>query len=98
MEKRLLTMMDQYLALLVTNDPSSLPVAADLRVTENGYPITLGQGLFETAREITYKHTITDPANGQIREIEALMTNIPLGAPPVGRIEPIGVKIIHMNP
>ena len=66
MEKQPVAMMDRYLALLVTNDPSGLPVAGNLKVTENGYPITLGQGLFETAKGITYKHYIADPSNNQV--------------------------------
>lgn len=47
--------MDRYLGLPVKNDPSGLPVTKDLRVTENGYPIKLGKGLFQTAKEIPYK-------------------------------------------
>ena len=66
MEKKLITMIDQYLTALVINDPSKLPVADNLKVTENGYPIQLGQGLFETASEITYKHYLPAPSTNQI--------------------------------
>ncbi|MBA3028832.1 MAG: hypothetical protein FP816_08475 [Desulfobacteraceae bacterium] len=59
-------MMDLYLEQLVTNNPSKLPVADHLKVTENGYPVQLGQGLFETAREITYRHYLPDPHSDQI--------------------------------
>jgi hypothetical protein len=59
-------MMDLYLDQLITNDPSNLPVADNLRVTENGYPVQLGQGLFETAQDITYRHYILDPDGDQI--------------------------------
>jgi hypothetical protein len=66
MGKSLIEFMDYYLEQLVTNDPSGLPVAQNLKVTENGYPVQLGQGLFETASEITYRHYIPDFATGQI--------------------------------
>jgi len=105
MEKRLKAMMDRYLDILVTHDPSGLPIAENLKVTENGYPIKLGRGLFEIASEFTYKQYLIDPPtnqvailgvvketmllanvmirlkveNDKITEIEALMTNIPLG-------------------
>jgi hypothetical protein len=66
MDEKLRAMMERYLAALIKNDPSALPVAAHLRVTENGYPINLGQGLFETATAVTYRHVICDPQAGQV--------------------------------
>jgi len=66
MEEQLMAVMDKYLEVLVTNDPAGLPVASNLKVTENGYPVELGQGLFETASEITYKHYIADPVTSQV--------------------------------
>jgi hypothetical protein len=66
MEKQMIAIMDNYLEKLVTNDPSGLQVAGNVKVTENGYPVELGQGLFETASEITYKHYITEPGSNQI--------------------------------
>ena len=58
--------MEQYLNHLVKNDPAGLPVTDRVKVTENGYPVELGQGLFETASEITYRHFIPDSSTGQI--------------------------------
>ncbi|MEJ2109729.1 MAG: hypothetical protein P8Z37_07435 [Acidobacteriota bacterium] len=58
--------MDRYLDLLVKNDPSGLAVSEDIRITENGYPIQLGNGLFQTAEEITYRQYMTDPSVGQV--------------------------------
>jgi len=66
MENNLVETMDRYLKLLVSNNPSNLPVSKDLQVTENGYPVQLGQGLFETASEITYRHYIPDPSASQV--------------------------------
>ena len=62
----LIAVMDQYLSLLVKNDPAGLPVAKDIKITENGYPIQLGNGLFQTAEEITYKQYMADPPAGQV--------------------------------
>jgi hypothetical protein len=62
----LIAVMDRYLGLLVKNDPSGLPVADTARITENGYAIQLGDGLFQTAEEITYKQYMADPSVGQV--------------------------------
>ena len=65
MSSELTEAMDRYLAALVTHDPGALQ-ARDARVTENGYPIELGHGLFETASELTYRHYVEDAATGQV--------------------------------
>jgi hypothetical protein len=57
---------DGYLAALTANDPSKLPLADGVRVTENGHPIELGHGLFETAVELSYRHVVADPVAGQV--------------------------------
>lgn len=62
----LIAVMDRYLSLLVKNDPAGLAVAKDIKITENGYPIQLGNGLFQTAEEITYKQYMADPSVGQV--------------------------------
>ena len=62
----LIAVMDRYLGLLVKNDPAGLPVADNTKITENGYAIELGNGLFQTAEEITYKQYMADPSVGQV--------------------------------
>ena len=42
-------MVTQYLDALVAGDPAGLPLADDVRFTENSQEMTLGQGLWETA-------------------------------------------------
>jgi hypothetical protein len=64
--EELIAVMDQYLGQLVKNDPAGLPVVKDVKVTENGYPIQLGNGLFQTAEQITYKQYMTDPSVSQV--------------------------------
>lgn len=66
MEEKLKAMMDRYLDTLITNDPSGLPVSDNLKVTENGYPIELGQGLFEIASEFTYRQYLIDSSANQV--------------------------------
>jgi hypothetical protein len=63
---QLIDVMDGYLGALTKHDPGLLAVADDVRVTENGYPVPLGRGLFETAEEVAYRHDIVDPAGDQI--------------------------------
>ena len=45
----LVGMVDRYLAALAANDPSGLPLAAQVRFTENGRQLELGEGLWRTA-------------------------------------------------
>ncbi|MFC1493963.1 hypothetical protein ACFL6W_01665 [Thermodesulfobacteriota bacterium] len=64
--KDLTAVMDQYLGQLVKNDSTGLPVAKNVKITENGYSIQLGNGLFQTAEKITYKQYMADPSVGQV--------------------------------
>jgi hypothetical protein len=59
-------LIDGYLDALAARDPARLPVADDLRVTENGHPLPFGRGLFETATEVSYRHVVTDDAGGSV--------------------------------
>lgn len=65
MSSELTAVMEGYLAALLAHDPRALNTL-HLKVTENGYPIELGHGLFETASEFTYRHYVEDSAGGQI--------------------------------
>jgi hypothetical protein len=44
--------LDDYLAALVARDAPSLPVASDLKFTENGEVIRLGEGLWKSASRV----------------------------------------------
>lgn len=66
MSEKLVAMMDRYLNQLAKNDPSHLPISEKIKITENGYPVQLGQGLFETASEVTFRQYIPDAATNQI--------------------------------
>jgi hypothetical protein len=56
---------DQYLAAMVTHDPSHLPLAKAVKFTEDGVPLELGDGLWATASGLTnYKLYFDEPATG----------------------------------
>jgi len=57
----------QYLAALVAHSPKGLPLAADVRYTENDQVMDVGDGFWGTATAIGgYKHCFSDPVVEQI--------------------------------
>jgi hypothetical protein len=59
--------MDRYLAALVAKDPARLPVAANVRFTENGQRLALGDGLWGTIDRLEhFKLTFADPSSGEV--------------------------------
>ncbi len=55
-------MVDAYLAAVVAHDPHSLPLAPDVRYTEDGQQLALGDGFWGTASGAgVYKHYFLDP-------------------------------------
>jgi hypothetical protein len=61
-------LVDQYLAALVKHDPTGLPLADDVKFTENTATIPLGDGLWVGASEAptTFKIYAADPVSHQI--------------------------------
>jgi len=58
--------MDGYLAALASHDRSGLPLAANVRYTENGQALAIGDGLWGTATGVgRYRHDFADPVTGQ---------------------------------
>jgi hypothetical protein len=58
--------MDQYLAAMVAHDPSKLPLAKNLKFTEDGVRLELGDGLWATASSIgNYKLYFDEPEAGE---------------------------------
>ena len=62
----LIDISDRYLDSLVKNNPAGLPIAKNVRFTENGHEIKLGEGLWKTATGITYRQYFVDPAGDQV--------------------------------
>lgn len=58
-------LVDQYLAAMVAHDPSRLPLAKKVKFTEDGVPLTLGDGLWATASGLGhYKLYFDEPVTG----------------------------------
>jgi len=51
---------DKFLAALESHNPSSVPLAAGVRYTENGIPVAVGKGSWETAGKLTFKRGLID--------------------------------------
>jgi hypothetical protein len=57
---------DHYLAALTAHDPKRLPVTADVRFTEDGAPMNLGDGLWRTISGLgSFRLDFADPTSGQ---------------------------------
>jgi hypothetical protein len=58
---------DQYLDALVKQDPKGLPAAANVKYTENGQRLLLGDGFWNSATaKGTYRLDVADTAAGQV--------------------------------
>ncbi len=57
---------DQYMAALVSHDPTHVPWARHVRFTENNVPMQIGDGLWNTiTKQGAYKLYFADPQTGQ---------------------------------
>jgi hypothetical protein len=64
---------DGYLDALAHRDPAKLPVAKDVKYTENGRVLDLGEGFWRTAGEpLHYRDYIFDPGTGGVAAFTAL--------------------------
>jgi len=58
--------MDRYLSALKTHDPKQAPAAANVRFTEDGAPLELGDGLWRTIDGLgPFRLDFADPQSGQ---------------------------------
>jgi hypothetical protein len=59
--------MNAYLQAVVRHDPASLPLTRNVKYTENGVRITMGDGLWQTASALpTYRLDVIDEEAGQV--------------------------------
>ena len=64
---RLTALADRFIEALAAREPQRLPVAPDVRVTENCQPIALGTGIWRTCREVRPGgHYFVDVERGQV--------------------------------
>jgi len=67
---------DEFLTALVAHDPSRLPLGRDVKYTENGQALRLGDGFWGTATALpTYKIYADDPQAGQVMFMGVLQEN-----------------------
>ena len=70
---------DNLLAAMVAHDPSHMPLSREVRYTENGQTLKIGDGFWGTASALpTYKIYADDPQSGQVMFMGVLQEN---GAP-----------------
>src|SRR5262245_13774089 len=63
----LIELTDIYLSAMVAREPAKVPVTANVRVTQNTQPISLGQGVWESIKGVrSYKLFVIDPSAGQV--------------------------------
>ncbi len=61
---------DRYFDALIENAPGRLPLADDVRFTENGQRLPIGEGLWRSMHEVgAYRLTVTDVAAGVVAMI-----------------------------
>src|SRR3546814_19726863 len=59
--------MNQFLDAQLKHDPAGLPLAPEVRYTENGQDIALDDGLWKTySKHSDYKLYVADPLAGQL--------------------------------
>jgi hypothetical protein len=64
---------DGYLSALAARDPGKLPVAAQVKFTENGRVLDLGEGFWKTAgTPVRYRDYLLDPESGGAAALTAL--------------------------
>ena len=68
--------MDRYLAAMVAHDPGRLKVAPDVRFTEDGAPMQLGDGLWRTNGGLgPFRLDFDDPQSGQAGALVTVQEN-----------------------
>ncbi|HEX7238353.1 MAG TPA: hypothetical protein VF405_15405 [Gammaproteobacteria bacterium] len=64
---------DRYFAAVIADDPRAVPLAANVRFTENGQVLPVGEGLWKSMKSAgKYRLNVADPDAGQI----ALITTV----------------------
>ncbi len=65
---------DRYLDAVVDNKPAALPLAADVKFTEDGQRLVIGDGLWNTLKSKgKYRLFVTDVRAGQVAFIGTIM-------------------------
>ncbi|MEO6340174.1 MAG: hypothetical protein ABIO39_09070, partial [Caulobacteraceae bacterium] len=69
-------MMDKYADALASKDPKRMPLASNVRFTENGSEMALDEGLWRTFNKFTgYRQDVIDPAQGGVAAYFTVLEN-----------------------
>jgi hypothetical protein len=63
--KALLQFINEYLEALLIHDHTPLKLADNYKATENGLPLILGEGIWQTVRTIVIRKSFADPSENQ---------------------------------
>jgi hypothetical protein len=88
---------DQYLDTVVAHDPSKLPLAKNVKFTEDGVRLEPGDGLWATASGVgNYKLYFDEPAAGAAGVFALIQEN---GTPAIlqARLKVVGMKITEIE-
>ena len=88
---------DQYLDAVVAHDPSKLPLAKNVKFTEDGVRLEPGDGLWATASGVgNYKLYFDEPAAGAAGVFALIQEN---GTPAIlqARLKVVGMKITEIE-
>jgi hypothetical protein len=85
---------DRYFAAVIADAPSAVPLARNVRFTENGQVLPPGEGLWKSMKSAgTYRLTVADPDAGQIALIGTVVEDHADPARGVGALLALRLKI-----
>lgn len=95
--------LDAYLDALVARDPSRLPMTRNIKYTENGVRLNIGDGLWQTASAMpTYRLDVIDEEEGQVGLLGRIDENgnnnwyaARLRVEPDGRVSELEVLVVR---
>jgi hypothetical protein len=67
--------LDSYFGAIAKHDPSMLPVAGNVRFTENGRDLKFGEGLWQRGGPASYRMDAIDAVNGQAASNAVILEN-----------------------
>jgi hypothetical protein len=87
---------DKYLDAMMAHDTKQLPTAKNIKFTENGQKLELGDGLWNTfAGKGTYRLFVTDPEAGQVAFIGTFKEDARDPAMPTPGVLAIRLKVVN---
>ena len=88
--------MDQYLDAMATHNPKALPLARNVKFTENGQRLELGEGLWSSmAGKGSYRLFVTDTGTGQVAFIGTVREDARDPAAPALAVMALRLKIAN---